>query len=196
MLATGCGGPADDSPPGSWVNDAGTSSAGARDGLGSAESGAVAQPPAESAPASAAPDKTDSLPSLSPSQPAQRTPSSPPPPTSQKTSSPPPAQPSPSSLCGSGYYVINKHSLPDATTYLLYKDSGGYNCVVTIKTAKVGTATRTGAWLETQDGGVAKDEGDFKYYAGPVRLPAPKTCVKWGGRSGGTAWTSSWSHCG
>ncbi|HEX5540941.1 MAG TPA: hypothetical protein VFX60_05165 [Micromonospora sp.] len=199
LLGTGCGGPADGSQSASWAGDAGTPPPGSSEGLGSVESDADVQPTAETTPTSPTPQATklpaSPQPTLTPT--ARRT-TSPQPPPSHTTAPPaPPAQqPSPGTLCGSGYHVINSHSLPGATTYVLYKNDGGYNCVVTIKTANVGTATRTGAWLETQDGRTAKDEGDFKYYAGPVRLPAPKTCIKWGGRSGGTSWTSNWAHCG
>jgi hypothetical protein len=52
------------------------------------------------------------------------------------------------------------------------------------------------ATLEVQGGSAESDSGSFTVYAGPVRLPAAKKCVKWGGSYGGTSWKSGWSHCG
>ncbi|MET7373804.1 hypothetical protein [Micromonospora arida] len=104
---------------------------------------------------------------------------------------------SPSALCGSGYYVIDSRGLPGATTYLLYKSSGGgWNCVVTIKTADRGTLTKVGAYLDIEDGRGGIDEGRFGYYAGPIRADSGGQCVRFGGLSRGTYWTSPWGHCG
>lgn len=98
-------------------------------------------------------------------------------------------------VCGSGYYVQERHRLVGATVYLLY--DGSQNCVVTIKTASVGTRTFTTADLHVKDGPVSFDAGQYKYYAGPVKLPARGKCVKWGGTHEGDTWYSpDWSHCG
>ncbi|MEV6376349.1 hypothetical protein [Micromonospora musae] len=112
------------------------------------------------------------------------------------TAVPAQAAESPSALCGSGYYVIDSHGLPGATVYLLYKSSGGWNCVVTVKTADRGTATKVGAYLDIEDGRGGFDEDPYLYYAGPVRGQAGGQCVKFGGLSRGTSWTSKWDHCG
>jgi hypothetical protein len=99
-------------------------------------------------------------------------------------------------VCGSGYHQIDHHALTDATIYLDY--NGSQNCVVTIKTRNVGIPTYTEAWLFRQsDGSGGDDHGNFSYYAGPVSVPAPGTCVRWGGADDTlNGWDSGWSHCG
>lgn len=47
---------------------------------------------------------------------------------------------------GSGYYVQRSHALKGARVYQLY--NGSYNCVVTIKTASLGTPTLTNACIK------------------------------------------------
>lgn len=111
-----------------------------------------------------------------------------------------PATPNPHSatgVCGSGYKVINSHSLGGkATVYLLYSSATGSNCVVTLSKHVIPGRIRMSATLEVQGGSAESDSGSFTVYAGPVRLPAAKKCVKWGGSYGGTSWKSGWSHCG
>lgn len=93
----------------------------------------------------------------------------------------------PTGVCGAGYRVI--HSLPAKTdagatfgrVYLLYK-SGGYNCVVTIKTSFVGKKTHTAAILmrHSEDSSQnLQDSGNFKYYAS-VKGHAPH-CISYAG---------------
>ena len=54
--------------------------------------------------------------------------------------------------------------------YLLYNNSNGYNCAVTIKSVSVGAATDTGVKMII--GGTRyEQEGAFRYYAGPIRGP-------------------------
>ncbi|MFC4069137.1 serine/threonine-protein kinase [Actinoplanes subglobosus] len=107
----------------------------------------------------------------------------------------------PVNLCGSGYQVINSKNLETSagvlrgTIYLLYRASGGKNCVVTIKENTLDVKTSMSATLEVQGSGQVTDKGSFQYYAGPVSAAAPQTCVKWGGSIGGLSYESDFSHC-
>ncbi|GAA1279605.1 hypothetical protein Psi02_67710 [Planotetraspora silvatica] len=135
--------------------------------------------------------------STSPAQPpSSPTPSAPPP-----SSAPPatPAKPNPytaTQVCGSGYKVIDSHSLNGATIYLLYSSGSGKNCVVTMSKYVVTQKIKMSAVLQVQGGSTDSDSGDYTAYAGPLRLSAASTCVSWGGGYGTASWKSSWSHCG
>jgi hypothetical protein len=99
--------------------------------------------------------------------------------------------------CGSGYYEIDHHDLAGVVTFhLMY--NGSTDCEVAWKTAYVGTPTHVGTVLTRQsDGYEVADSGSYSYYAGPVKLPAPGTCIAWGGNAGSYGyWASRWSHCG
>ncbi|MFB7663529.1 hypothetical protein ACFC1R_06195 [Kitasatospora sp. NPDC056138] len=98
-------------------------------------------------------------------------------------------------LCGSGYKVIDSHSLGGASVYLLFNSATGTNCVATLADQIRGPVPMN-ATLTVQGGGAASDPGTFTEYAGPVTEHASNTCVKWGGSYQGNAWTSGWSHCG
>lgn len=111
-------------------------------------------------------------------------------------SSPADAASSPEATCGSGYYEIDHHDMGSvAVIYLMY--NGSTDCVVTWKTANVGTPTYVQAYVIRESDGVdADDDGNYSYYAGPVYLKAPGTCIQWGGYAG-TDWISpDWEHCG
>jgi hypothetical protein len=126
----------------------------------------------------------------------------------------------PESVCGAGFAQVSDSSRPVKTpsgrvfgrVYLLYNRTTGFNCVTTIKTSFVGTATYASARLETQTRRIkdepprtaTKQDGkSYKYYAGPVKLYAKGYCVKFWGvikaighdqtASGGR---SSWGNCG
>jgi predicted Ser/Thr protein kinase len=107
----------------------------------------------------------------------------------------------PVALCGAGYTVINSKKLKTGagvlrgTVYLLYRESGGMNCVVTIKANTLDQKTAMSAALEVRDGATKADKGSFQYYAGPVSAAAPATCIRWGGTIGGLTFLSEWSHC-
>ncbi|WP_248963067.1 M23 family metallopeptidase [Sphaerisporangium perillae] len=104
---------------------------------------------------------------------------------------------SPEEVCGSGYSVIDSAALGSAgRVYLLYNTSNAYNCVATIKSTSVGSATATSAYLEVQGKSRITDSGNFSYYAGPVRASASNTCVKWGGKAGSSTYDSAFEHCG
>lgn len=112
----------------------------------------------------------------------------------------------PAQACGSGYRVLESHPLKlrgarVATVYLMYKNSNGYNCVVTLRSdQRLGKASgHVSAFLKPKGRGRVSDGGAFKYYAGPARAHAAKTCVKWGGTfaAGGTAsYSSPYMRCG
>ena len=98
-------------------------------------------------------------------------------------------------ICGSGMSVVDSHSLGRATVYLMYDNSSGMNCVTTTVQTSTGTNTM-GAYVARQGGPSGTDTGSYAFYAGPVKVSARATCVKWGGTYGSASWTSSWSHCG
>ncbi|MFJ2030176.1 serine/threonine protein kinase, partial [Streptosporangium sp. NPDC087985] len=139
-------------------------------------------------------------------QPAQPTKTAQPMKTAQPTSAPkptqstpPPSRPnpySPQQVCGSGYYVQRSASFSGGTVYQLYNTSTGSNCVVTMKSTDVGTATSVFATLEVQGGGSRTDRGNYEYYAGPVILSAKGKCVRFtgGGSTGSTG--ADWANCG
>ncbi|GLX02249.1 hypothetical protein Misp02_63350 [Microtetraspora sp. NBRC 16547] len=119
----------------------------------------------------------------------------------------------PEEICGSGYHVIDslplKHQSLSNTggrVYLLYNNSTGYNCAVTIKSVAVGTATDTGATILVQTSGNNftrhEDDRNYKYYAGPVRVKAAGKCVQVLGHTFSTTSSTSyyasipWGHCG
>ncbi|HEY0452822.1 M23 family metallopeptidase [Actinophytocola sp.] len=101
----------------------------------------------------------------------------------------------PQAVCGSGYQVIDWAAVGSAgTVYLLYK--AGANCVATIKSTSLGTASATSAFLEVEGAARTTDSGSFAYYAGPVTKSAVGKCVKWGGSVGSSSYTSPFEHCG
>ncbi|GAB3230521.1 M23 family metallopeptidase [Glycomyces halotolerans] len=102
----------------------------------------------------------------------------------------------PKEVCGGDFVQINSHAVNGGRVHLMYNSSTGYNCVVTIKTTKIGTPSPVSASLQKQGGTMGTDSGNFSYYAGPVKRHAPGTCVKWGGSVGSSSWMSGWSHCG
>lgn len=103
---------------------------------------------------------------------------------------------SPEEVCGSGFGVVDSAALTGGRTYLLYNSGSGDNCVVTLKSTNLGTATAVSAFLEPQGGTRTTDQGNYGYYAGPVKKHAPSVCVKWGGSVGSSSYTSPFEHCG
>ncbi|MDH2424068.1 serine/threonine-protein kinase [Sphaerisporangium sp. TRM90804] len=124
-------------------------------------------------------------------------------PTKKPTATPKPtasAKPNPytaAQVCGSGYKPVDSHSLGGrATVHLMYNASAGQNCVVTLARTVAPQKVKMSAVLQVKGGKTGGDTGSFTAYAGPVRLPAKKVCVIWGGSHGATSWKSGWSHCG
>ncbi|MET9251832.1 M23 family metallopeptidase [Nonomuraea sp. NPDC003709] len=101
----------------------------------------------------------------------------------------------PEEVCGSGYSVIDSAALTGGRTYLLYNSGNGYNCVVTLKSTNLGSASAVSAFLEPQNESRTTDSGSYDYYAGPVRRDAAGQCVKWGGSVGSSSYTSGFEHC-
>ncbi|WP_156325207.1 hypothetical protein [Nonomuraea sp. SBT364] len=109
---------------------------------------------------------------------------------------------SPESVCGSGYRIIDRMTdSPWGTYYLLYNGSNGHNCVVAMKDRGAGSSTFTEARIQVAGSStIHRDSGQYKSYAGPVRVYANNKCVQWGGRfsdyTGQTFQTlSGWEHC-
>ena len=115
----------------------------------------------------------------------------------------------PTGVCGAGYHVIDHHDLRGpkggllGTTYLLWNGAAKKNCAVTIKRRAIGVPTFVEASLAKKDGWYKADNSlDYRYYAGPVYVKAPRTCVIWGGRmsdakGNGDSWISpKFGHCG
>lgn len=103
----------------------------------------------------------------------------------------------PSGACGSGYYQIDRHALGTvADVYLFY--NGSTNCAVTWMRNPTGTKTYDlRVNIERQSDLVSDaDWGYYYYYAGPVKIYAPSTCISWGGSAEGIQWASGWEHCG
>ncbi|WP_240777604.1 serine/threonine protein kinase [Nonomuraea basaltis] len=101
----------------------------------------------------------------------------------------------PTTVCGAGYKVIDSHAMTNATIYLLYNSGARKNCVVTMSRMLIPSKAQMNAILQVKGGGSASNPGNFTAYAGPIRLPAYKKCVIWGGSWGGKTWKSGWSHC-
>jgi hypothetical protein len=101
----------------------------------------------------------------------------------------------PEEVCGSGYDVIDSASVTGGTVHLLYNAGNSNNCVVTLKSTNLGTPTAVSAFLEPEGGTRTTDQGDYGYYAGPVRKAAPGVCVRWGGSVGSSSYTSPFEHC-
>jgi hypothetical protein len=103
---------------------------------------------------------------------------------------------SPTDVCGAGSKVIDSKAITGGKVYLTYNSRNGENCVVTLKTSKLNTKTRTSAFLEVKGGTRSTDSGSYQSYAGPVKKKAPNKCVKWGGSVEGASYTSPFEHCG
>ena len=102
----------------------------------------------------------------------------------------------PGEVCGSGYTQIDSAAVTGGRVYLMYNSSNGYNCVTTIKSVNIGTASAVSASLQVEGGTMTTDSGNFSYYAGPVKKHAPGDCVKWGGSVGSSSYMSGFEHCG
>ncbi|MGV9306426.1 serine/threonine protein kinase [Nonomuraea sp. NPDC003727] len=126
------------------------------------------------------------------------------PPPETKSAAPPPAQPQPEpknpytpvQVCGSGFYVQRSQAFNGGETFQLYNSGTKQNCVVTMKYAGVGRESPVSATLEVQGGGSATDSGNYKYYAGPVKLVAPGRCVKFSGSVDAGSTAAGWANCG
>jgi hypothetical protein len=130
-------------------------------------------------------------------------------------------------VCGAGYRVIDRHRMyamnPSngnavllATVVLTYNSATGKNCADTMKRYRVGQKRPVfgdllGVSLAARPVGpatVAGQSGEFKFFAGPVHVPARSRCVQWGGEATllvpanfhprgyyNSAFRSGWEHC-
>lgn len=103
----------------------------------------------------------------------------------------------PEAVCGLGYTRVDQDPIRRdtgellGTVHLLRNHMTGYACVVTLKSAYVGVATRALAYVDTDHAPEVADEGLKFYYAGPARTYAGPNCVLWGALmadSSGTVW--------
>ncbi|WP_327585507.1 hypothetical protein OHA25_59355 [Nonomuraea sp. NBC_00507] len=119
-------------------------------------------------------------------------------PTPTKTTQPPPAKNpyTPQQVCGSGFSIQRSKAFTGGTTFQLWNNSTGQNCVVTMKSADVGKKTPVSATLDVQGGGSDTDQGNYEYYAGPVKLSAKGKCVKFSGSVGSQSTSVGWANCG
>lgn len=102
----------------------------------------------------------------------------------------------PIGACGGGsYHEIDHHAVGDAVVHLLY--NGTTNCVVTWRNHP-GDPIYLQANIEAQGGdGFHVDDGVYTTYAGPVKVNAAGTCIRWGGVYGyDNNYSSGWGHCG
>ncbi|ROO89704.1 serine/threonine protein kinase [Actinocorallia herbida] len=98
---------------------------------------------------------------------------------------------------GSGYAVQRSAAFNGGTVYQLYSQATEKNCAVTLKTASVGAKSAVWVTLTRQsDGKAVTDKGSYGYYAGPVFLSAPGTCVKIAGGAPGGKTGTAWANCG
>jgi hypothetical protein len=125
-------------------------------------------------------------------------------------------------VCGPGFSPIDRHALwasapatgakvRMATIVLTYNAGTGQNCVVTLKTRRLGKADHVYAEVRTRPavpGNADGDAGQFRYYAGPTYVSARGKRIRWGGGTEqflpgyevptfiNDAWLSGWSHGG
>ncbi|MEU9476903.1 hypothetical protein [Streptomyces sp. NPDC048191] len=76
----------------------------------------------------------------------------------------------------------------------LYYDNG-YNCAVATS-RNPGVKLHMAVWIEVLGGTKVSDSGYYTQYAGPVRVYAHGTCVRFGGEVGPTGDDTNWGHCG
>ncbi|WP_214411982.1 serine/threonine protein kinase [Sphaerisporangium fuscum] len=138
---------------------------------------------------------------VAPKPTATRTTSSPKPTTSSKPPAPASNPYTPQQVCnsagqGSGYYVQRQGSFDGGVTYLLYSSSSGTNCVVTMKTDKIGESSTVAATLEVQGSSPRTESGSFKYYAGPVIAEAKGKCVRFAGSTSSGSTSAPFGNCG
>jgi len=120
----------------------------------------------------------------------------------QPSKSTTPTQPEPKNthtpvqVCGPGFSVQRSHAFTGGETFQLYNSRTKQNCVVTMKYANVGKESPVSATLDVQGGGSGTESGNFKYYAGPVKLPAAGKCVRFSGSVGAAGTGATWANCG
>lgn len=111
-------------------------------------------------------------------------------------------------VCGASYHVIAQHDITGpkggvlGTAYLLYSRTTRKNCATMIKRRAIGVPTFSEVSLSKKGGNYHAQDGEFRYYAGPLYVYAPGKCVIYGGRmrdaqgNGGSWITPQFGHCG
>ena len=103
----------------------------------------------------------------------------------------------PEAVCGVGYTRVDRDPIRKdtgellGTVHLLRNNLTGYVCTATLKSAYVGVATRTMAYVDTDYAPAVQDDGLKFYYAGPAKTYAGPNCVLWGALmedSSGNVW--------
>ncbi|MEO3810500.1 hypothetical protein ABGB17_15990 [Sphaerisporangium sp. B11E5] len=97
---------------------------------------------------------------------------------------------------GTGFGLQRSSAFTGGVTYQFYDAATGANCVVTMKTSNIGTATPVSATLEVQGQAPVTDKGSFSYYAGPVILTAKGKCVRFTGTAGTASTSVPFGNCG
>jgi len=95
----------------------------------------------------------------------------------------------PQGLCGLGFVSVDQDPIRNTATgerlgtvYLLHNPFTGYGCTVTLKSAYVGSLTRTQVYLDPEAmPSFSVDDGDRLYAAGPVYGYVGTGCAIWGG---------------
>jgi hypothetical protein len=98
-------------------------------------------------------------------------------------------------VCGSGYNVIDSHSVNGGTVYLTYNASTGKNCVVTIRNTS-GDRRSMCAKVSLAFAPWNEDCGSYTTYAGPVYVYASNECIDWGGSIQSSSYYEYNTHCG
>ncbi|HEY0535261.1 MAG TPA: hypothetical protein VGD29_27055 [Actinoplanes sp.] len=87
--------------------------------------------------------------------------------------------------------------------YLMYNSATGNNCVATIKSAYVGTASWTAADLLVQGESTAREDSDYYGYYAAVQAHAAGTCVQYSAQIYSPTWQdgafggrATWGNCG
>jgi len=105
----------------------------------------------------------------------------------------------PTKLCGSGFRTIDSAPLRAGATLLgrvyLQTDDAGTMCVVTLKAAEFKEETSASAYLQPEVGDRSIDDGNYKFYAGPVQDSTVGECIRWGGSVDDVSFDSSLGHC-
>ncbi|MEU5720840.1 hypothetical protein [Micromonospora sp. NPDC047738] len=92
-------------------------------------------------------------------------------------------------LCGPGFVSVDQDPIRNATTgerlgtvHLLRNPFTGYGCTVTLKSAYLGSLTRTQVYLDPElIPSFSVDDGNRLYAAGPVYGYVGTGCAIWGG---------------
>ncbi|MEV6160224.1 hypothetical protein AB0L53_58805 [Nonomuraea sp. NPDC052129] len=93
----------------------------------------------------------------------------------------------------------NGLEMPISVVYLYYDSRTGYNCAVNVWLPGVTDKSRISVGIRSKSSGWRKDSGNFKRYAGPVKVYGRNRCVKVTASSAASFYqphaTSGWIAC-